>query len=306
MTTPHRGRRYPKGPLVIAVANEGGGTRKTTASVNLAVAMAVAGKKVAVMDCDSTMNASCYLGYGVTDKKKHPERAEAVHARLAQMTSIHHVLHGTATLAEAMVPARTRIASEGDGDDSFKVIENLWLVLGSREIAFASHDIRDSRYPKANDTWVRRAIASLPEGMLDVLILDFRGSYDTWETTLLGGADFVIGALKPEAKDDDTLTTLRSNLAHAQEAYEFSDGAADLRYVLLNGVSGNRGNYYIEQAREITEFYGSMMLPPIAEAVSIGESYKAQEPVYFWLGPNEKPTKEFDAAARAIKEVWAA
>ncbi|WP_329430952.1 AAA family ATPase (plasmid) [Streptosporangium sp. NBC_01495] len=288
------------------MANEGGGTRKTTDAVNLAVALALEGKKVGLADGDSSMNASCYLGYGVVEKRKYPKRAEAVYARLAKTPNLYHVLHGEAPLEEALVQARTRVEDEGDDDDSFEVIPNLWLALGSREIAYASHDIKDGRFPKANDKWLRRAVAGLPPGLLDILIIDFRGSYDTWETTLLGGSDFVIGALKPDQKDDDTLTTLNSNIAHAQETYDFDGGAADLRYVLMNGVSTNRGQYYVKQAESITEYYGDMLLPTISEAVTIGESYKAQEPVYYWLGKDleAKPVAEFAAVAKAIPEFW--
>ncbi|TMR22078.1 hypothetical protein ETD86_12990 [Nonomuraea turkmeniaca] len=306
MNRPDRPRLYPDGPVVVGIANEGGGTRKTTDAVNLAVACALKGKKVGIADGDSSMNASCYLGYGVVDKKKYAARAEAVYARLAKMNNLYHVLHGEKSLEEALVPARTRVQEEGDDDDAFEVIPNLWLALGSREIAYASHDIKDGRYPKANDKWLRRAVSSLPKGLLDILIIDFRGSYDTWETTLLGGSDFVIGALKPDQKDDDTLTTLISNIAHAQETYDFDGGAADLRYVLMNGVSTNRGQYYIEQAKSIESYYGSMLLPTISEAVTVGESYKYQEPLHFWLSNarDQKPMKEFDAVADAIVEFW--
>ncbi|MEU4229490.1 ParA family protein [Nonomuraea sp. NPDC026600] len=306
MKRPDRPRLYPDGPVVADVANEGGGTRKTTDAVNLAVALARDGLKVGIADCDPSMNCSCYLGYGVVDKKKYPERADAVYARLAKMTNLYHVLHGEASLQEALVPARTRIRKDGDDDDSFEVIPNLYLVLGARDLAYASHDIKDSRFPRANESWLRRAVSGLQKGLLDVLLMDFRGSYDTWETTMLGGSDFVIGALKPDQKDDDTLSTLIANIQHAEATYEFSGGAADLRYVLMNGVSKNRGQYYVDQAKSIEEYYGDMLLPTISEAVTIGESYKAQEPVYYWLGrdPEAKPIKEFAAVGKAISEFW--
>ncbi|MER5649720.1 ParA family protein [Streptosporangium sp. NPDC002524] len=298
-------RRYPNGPLVIGWANEGGGTRKTSDTVNTAVALARMGYEVAVLDADQTMAASGYLGYGVTKKKDNPERAAEVYTRLATMTSVYQVLLGDAKLLEAMVPARTRIDNGaevlGDDDDSFAIIPNLRLVLGSREMAQASEDLRSVRKPLANNDWLRRAVYELPPGELDILCVDFRGTFDTLENTLLAACDYVIGAVKPDVKDEDTLELLRAVIAGAQEAFKFSGGAADMRHIMINGVMPkNRGRYYEDIVTGLEDYYGDMVLPMISENVNVASSVEAQEPVHFWLGPESKPAKEFDAAARAL------
>ncbi len=77
-------RLYPDGPLVVAYANEGGGTRKTTGIVNTAVSLGSQGLKVGIADCDQTMAASTYLGYGVTNRKYYPQRTELTYSRLAR------------------------------------------------------------------------------------------------------------------------------------------------------------------------------------------------------------------------------
>jgi len=301
-------RRYPNGPLVIGWANEGGGTRKTSNTVNTAVALALKGYKVGVLDADQTMAASGYLGYGVTKKKDNPERVAEVYPRLAKMPSVYQVLLGEATLQQAMVPARTRIdngAEEiGDGDDSFSIIPNLRLVLGSREMAQASEDLRSVRKPLANNDWLRRAVYGLPPGELDILCVDFRGTFDTLENTLLAACDYVIGAVKPDVKDEDTLELLRAVIAGAQEEFEFSGGAADMRHVMINGVMPkNRGRYYEDIVTGLKTYYGDMILPMISENVNVASSVEAQEPVHFWLGPESRAAKEFDAVAEALDMV---
>lgn len=74
-------------PRILAIANRKGGVGKTTTAVNIATAMAAAGKKVLVIDLDPQGNASTSMG---VDKKG------------AQVSS-YEVLLGTRKLTDAVV-----------------------------------------------------------------------------------------------------------------------------------------------------------------------------------------------------------
>ena len=74
-------------PRIIAIANRKGGVGKTTTTVNVATAMAAAGKKVLVIDLDPQSNASTSLGID-----KH-----------GSMISSYEVIIGERSLSEAVV-----------------------------------------------------------------------------------------------------------------------------------------------------------------------------------------------------------
>ncbi|MBE6454088.1 MAG: ParA family protein [Alphaproteobacteria bacterium] len=74
-------------PRILAVANRKGGVGKTTTTVNVATAMAAAGKKVLVVDLDPQGNASTSMG---VDKK-------------GAMKSSYEVLLGGCRLTDAVV-----------------------------------------------------------------------------------------------------------------------------------------------------------------------------------------------------------
>ncbi|MFD9685213.1 ParA family protein [Kitasatospora sp. NPDC059146] len=304
-----RNRRYPDGPVVIGFANEGGGTRKTNDCVNAAVELAHRGWNVWVGDGDQTMAASTYLGYGVTNRKHNPKRVDAMDARLARMTNIYDVLHRRATLLEATVPARRRTVPveewddlADDRDECFEEIPNLRLVLGSRSMVDASNDITNPRHGKG-EMWLRSAIKAVPKGTVDLICWDFRGTFDILEYSEIAACDAIIGCVKPDTKDDDTLHNLTKFIEKAEDRYEFSEGCADLRYVLINGTQPkNRGSHFGEMVADIQSFYKHRVLPTISESVLVGESVRYQEPVrYYCDSEDDKPVQEFKAVADVLE-----
>ncbi len=73
---------------IIAIANQKGGVGKTTTAVNLAASLAVAGKKVLLVDIDPQANATIGLGF----------------ARSEYEYNIYHVMIGRKRLSQIILP----------------------------------------------------------------------------------------------------------------------------------------------------------------------------------------------------------
>ena len=105
-------------PRIIAIANRKGGVGKTTTTVNVATAMAAAGKKVLVIDLDPQGNASTSMGI---EKK-------------GRMASSYEVLLGEVSLSQAVV---------------WTEIPNFSIVPASADLAGAEVELVDTENSRA-------------------------------------------------------------------------------------------------------------------------------------------------------------
>jgi chromosome partitioning protein len=95
----------PKGPRIIAIANQKGGVGKTTTSINLATALVENGLRVLLVDFDPQGNASTGLGIEAT------QRDMTSYDLLVDNAALEDVIQNTAIEGLGIVPATVDLSS---------------------------------------------------------------------------------------------------------------------------------------------------------------------------------------------------
>jgi chromosome partitioning protein len=147
----------------IAVMNQKGGVGKTTTSVNLAAGLALAGRRVCLVDLDPQAHSSLHLGLEIA----------------GQTPTIYHAFAGEKTLAQV----RRLVAP------------NLWLVPANIDLAAAEVELADTpgRELILRDT-VEQLLAA---DAYDYLIMDCPPSLGVLTINALSAAEEVFIPLQP-------------------------------------------------------------------------------------------------------------
>ena len=102
--------RPPRGPKILAVANQKGGVGKTTTAINLGAALARSGRRVLLIDLDPQGNAS--TGLGIEPDRRH-------------VTTYDYIL------------------DEAGADEAIQTtsVSNLWIIPATQDLSSADIDL---------------------------------------------------------------------------------------------------------------------------------------------------------------------
>lgn len=231
-------------PRIIAIANRKGGVGKTTTTVNVATAMAAAGKKVLVIDLDPQSNASTSLGID-----KH-----------GNMVSSYEVIIGERSLSEAVI---------------WTEIPNFSIVPASPDLAGAEVELID----KERREYALKDALSKTVTSYDYVLIDCPPSLSLVTINALVAADAVIVPLQCEYLALEGMTDLISNINQIKKHF---NPKLELQGVVLTMYDG-RNNLTQMVEEDVRNFFGKKVYQTvIPRNVRVSEAPSHGKPVLLY------------------------
>jgi len=229
---------------IIAICNQKGGTGKTTTAINLAAYLALAQRKVLLIDLDPQANTTSGLGFTQADVKK----------------STYHILLEEAALKEIVLDTG---------------VENLWLAPSSLDLTGAAVELvsvlgREYRLKK---------ILSTEKESFDFIFIDSPPSLGLLTINALCAAD---SALIPVQCEYYALEGLSQLLNTIKLVKENLNSALDIEGVLLT-MADFRTNLTKEVIEEVRKHFPNKVYNTIIpRSIRLTEAPSFGKPIVFY------------------------
>jgi chromosome partitioning protein len=172
----------------IAIANQKGGSGKTTMAVNLAAALGENGRRVLLVDLDPQAHASLFFGL----KESAETAAGILDALKEEPESVTALTVNTGVTGVDLVPA------------------SRWLHAAEKVLAWRK---------VGRETLLRGALDALPRGTYDYVLMDCAPNLEILTLNALGAADEVLIPVEASALALDGLKELRGTIDEVRQIF---------------------------------------------------------------------------------------
>jgi chromosome partitioning protein len=226
---------------VIAVANQKGGVGKTTSSVNLAAELALAGKRVLVVDFDPQGSASSGLGISPREVGE----------------DIYDMFFGKVSLQSILCPT---------------LIEGLYVAPASKDLV--GLEIELGKTP-GRELILKTQVSLLSESF-DYIIIDCPPSSGLLSLNALGAASFVLIPLQAEYYALEGLSALMATIDFVQQTFN-----PDLQILgVFMTMYDARTNLSSQVENEAKKFFGPQMFATrVPRSIKLSEAPSHSKPI---------------------------